>query len=95
MSEVQQRRADDASMTLPLSTEENIRVTISPPKRYLKKAFCVSGKTMTIIHQEIVKQLGINEGTWFEQEAVGNSILLTITNFTTEIGAQETVEDRH
>ena len=50
---------------------------------------------MTIIHQEIVKQLGINEGTWFEQEAVGNSILLTITNFTTEIGAQETVENRH
>jgi|tagenome__1003787_1003787.scaffolds.fasta_scaffold20986771_5 hypothetical protein len=94
MSEVQQRRAN-GPMTSPLSTKENIGVTISPSKRYLKKAFCVSGKTMTIIHQEIVEQLGINEGTWFKQEATNNGIVLTITNFTTEIGAQEKVEDRH
>ena len=80
MSEVQQHRADDAPMTLPLSTEENIHVTISSTRRFRKKAFCVLGKTLVVIHPELVKSLGINEDTWFDEIETDSGISLTICN---------------
>ena len=45
-------------------------------RTFLKKPFCVSGKTILVIHEEMVKRLGINEETWFEEELVKDGILL-------------------
>ena len=66
-------------MTSPFSTEANIRVTI-PCSRFRKKVFCVSGKIIVVIHQELVERLGISEDTWIEEEKTDTGILLTICN---------------
>ena len=71
-----QKPGADAPMTIPISTKKNIDVTISHPEKFPKKAFCVSGKTILVIHEEIVKRLGINEQTWFQEELVEDGILL-------------------
>ena len=63
-------------MTTSNSTKKNIDVAMSYPKTFPKKPFCVSGKTILVIHEKIVKQLGINEQTWFQEEIVEDGILL-------------------
>ena len=79
MSEMQQHRAD-GPMTSSLSTKKNIDVAISRSRRFRKKAFCVSGKIIVIIHQELVERLGISEDTWIEEEETDSGISLTICN---------------
>lgn len=46
---------------------------------FLRNRYCK--KTIIVIHEEIVKQLEINEETWVEQEVTDNGILLRITAF--------------
>ena len=75
MSEVQKAGADTL-MTVPVSTKKHIDVTISSREKFLKKVFCISGKTILVIHEQLVERLGINEETWFEEELVKNGILL-------------------
>jgi hypothetical protein len=50
------------------------------PSRYLKQAFCVSGKTLVVIHPELVKSLLINEDTWFNEIETREGISLAICN---------------
>ncbi len=83
MSEVQQQGAD-GPVTSSLSTEENIGVTITPPRKFRKKVFCVSGKTLIIIHPELVKSLRINEDTWIDETETDNGVSLTICNSSKE-----------
>jgi len=67
-------------MTSPLSTKENIGVTNSPPRIFRRKAFCVLGKTLVVIHPELVKSLRINDDTWIDEIETDRGILLTICN---------------
>jgi hypothetical protein len=67
MSEVQQLKADDVPMTSPLSSKENIGFTISSSRRFRRRAICISGKTLVVIHPELVKSLRINQDTWFDE----------------------------
>jgi hypothetical protein len=83
MSEVQKPGAD-ASMTASISTKKDLDVSISNPRRFLKKAFLISGKSIVVIHQDIVDRLGINECTWFEEEITENGILLRISCWSEE-----------
>jgi hypothetical protein len=64
-------------MTLPLSSEKNIDVAVSR-SRFIRQAFCVSGKTIIVIHPDLVDRLGINNGTWIEEEQTDHGISLTI-----------------
>ena len=66
MSETLQQGADEP-MTSSLSTKENIGVPIFSPRKFRKKAFSVCGKTLLVIHPELVKSLGIKEDTWFDE----------------------------
>lgn len=66
-------------MTSTLSSKKNIGVTISP-KRFRKKAFSVCGKTLLVIHPELVKTLRINEDTWFDEIETDRGISLAICN---------------
>lgn len=68
-------------MTRPISTLKDIDVTIPSHRGFLKKPFRYCEKTIIVIHEEIVKQLEINEETWVEQEVTDNGILLRITAF--------------
>jgi|1186.fasta_scaffold49190_2 hypothetical protein len=65
-------------MTSPLSPKQDIGVSISIPRRFLRKAFIVSDKTLIVISPELVKSLHINEETWIEEIETDNGILLTI-----------------
>ena len=77
MSEVQQQRAD-IPMTVPLSTENNIGVTIQPSRGFRKRAFCISGKIILVIHQELVERLGINEDTWIDEVEADGGISINL-----------------
>jgi hypothetical protein len=44
----------------------------------LKKAHCLYDKTFVILHDSIVQNLSIDEGTWFEQIQTEDGILLKI-----------------
>lgn len=79
MSEVQQYRAD-VPMTSPLSAEENIGLTNSLTRRFRKQAFSVSGKIVIVIHPELVKSLGINEGTWIDEIETDSGVSIKICN---------------
>ena len=65
-------------MTSPLSTKQDIGVSISIPRRFLRKAIIVSDKTLIVIPPELVKSLHINEDTWIEETEADNGISLTI-----------------
>ena len=66
-------------MTVPNSTKKNIDVTIKHTRKFKKKAFCISGKTIVVIHQDLVERLGIREDTWIEEEETKDGILLKIS----------------
>lgn len=67
-------------MTSPLSPEENIGLTNSPTRRFRKQVFSVSGKILIVIHPAIVKSLGINENTWFDEIEIDSGVSLKICN---------------
>lgn len=67
-------------MTSPLSIKQDIGVSISIPRRFLRKAFNVFEKTLIVIPPELVNSLHINEDTWIEEIETDNGILLTIYN---------------
>ena len=67
-------------MTSSLSAKENIGVPIFSSRKFRRKAFSVSGKTLVVIHPELVKSLGINESTWFEEIETDSGVSLTICN---------------
>jgi hypothetical protein len=48
------------------------------PRAPLKKAHCISEKTFVVIDDSIVRDLSINDGTWFEQIQTDDGILLKI-----------------
>ena len=75
-------------MTLPISTDGNIGVP-TPSARFRKKPFRYCEKTIVVIHEEIVKQLGINDETWFEQEATDYGILLKVRSLALENGDEK------
>jgi anaerobic selenocysteine-containing dehydrogenase len=66
-------------MTLPLSSARDIDFTVSR-SRFRRQAFCISGKIILVIHPELVERLGINNGTWIEEEETDYGISLTICN---------------
>ena len=68
-------------LTSPLSTTEDIRVSISNRRKFLKKAFHISGKTIVVIHPHMVERLGINDSTWLEEEITENGIFLRISHW--------------
>jgi hypothetical protein len=65
-------------MKSSLPTKESTGTTISPPRRFRKRVFCVLGKTLIIIHPELVKSLRINEDTWFDEIETDSGVSLTI-----------------
>ena len=77
----------DTPMTEPISTKKNIDVAASRPRNFPKKVFCISGKTIIVIHEELVKLLGINEKTWFQEEVTENGILLRVINWSDKKGS--------
>ena len=74
-------------MTEPISTKKDIDVVISQPRILPKKVFCISGKTIIVIHEELVELLGINEKTWFQEELTENGILLRVINWSDKKGS--------
>ena len=60
------------------TTNNNIGISKDKSDNPIKQAHRVSGKTLVIIDEKIVKQLDINENntTWFEQIPTENGILL-------------------
>ena len=79
VSEAQQRGADTL-MIVPLTTENNIDVTMKPTRKFRRKAFCVSGKTLVVIHPELVKSLRIDDDTWFDEVETESGVSLAICN---------------
>jgi hypothetical protein len=80
-------------MTSSLSAKENIGVPIFSPRKFRRKAFSVSGKTLVVIHPELVKSLGINESTWFEEIETDRGILLAICNLSEQGTTMNTRDD--
>ncbi|MGA9843161.1 MAG: hypothetical protein WBQ25_12665 [Nitrososphaeraceae archaeon] len=76
-------------MTTSNSTKNNIDVPISFPTKFPKKVFRVSGKSIIVIHEDLVEQLGIDDQTWLEEEMTNDGILLRISSWRDEIGSQE------
>jgi len=72
-------------MTSSISTTKDIDVTV-PNQRHLKRPFRFCEKTVIVIHEAIVKQLGINDETWFDEEVTDYGILLKPRNLASENG---------
>ena len=68
-------------MTTSVSSKKDIDVAISDGRKILKKAFHISGKTIVVIHPDLVERLRINDTTWFEEEIADNGILLRINHW--------------
>jgi len=84
---VQKPRAD-ASMVVHTS-KKDIDVPIADHRRFLKKAFQVYGKTIIVIHKDLVNQLQIEDQTWLEEEITKEGILLRISSWRDRIWSQE------
>jgi hypothetical protein len=72
-------------MTTSISTTKDIDVTVTS-QRYLKRPFRFCEKTIVVIHEDIVKQLVINDETWFEEEVTDYGILLKVRSLALENG---------
>ncbi len=72
-------------MTTSISTTKDIDVTDTSP-RCLRRPFRFCEKTIVVIHEDIVKQLGINDETWFEEEVTDYGILLKVRSLALENG---------
>ena len=72
-------------MTSSISTTKDIDVTVKS-RRYLKEPFRICEKTIVVIHEDIVKQLGINDETWFDEEVTDYGILLKPRSLAPENG---------
>jgi hypothetical protein len=81
-------------LTTFTSTSKNIDVPISDHRRHLKKPFPFGEKTIIVIDEEIVHQLGINDTTWLEQEVTDIGILMKVKTFTTEDKGDEMFDSR-
>ena len=73
-------------MTSSILATKDIDVPVPPHRRYLKKPFRYCEKTIVVINEDIVKQLGINDETWFEQEVTDYGILLKVRSLALENG---------
>jgi hypothetical protein len=92
MSEVFQQGAD--TLDNIYINFKGYRCSISSHSRHLKKPFRFGEKTIIVIDDEIVKQLGINDTTWLEQEATDSGILMKVKTFTTEDKGDEMFDSR-
>ena len=72
-------------MTPPTSTKINIDVTLSTGEKFLKKAFRISGKTLVVIREELIDRFGINDDTWFKEEAADDGIFLRICSWSDDL----------